>query len=283
RSGDEIGIFYDPMIAKISVSGKDRDDAVGKLRNALARTAVFGIVTNLPLLRGIARHPGFAAGAFDTGFIEHELEKLLARPPLSAPVVAAAVSDKLARLPDAGARTLWQADGWRLGAAPGWRLTARDASGAEHEVHIAGTTQAFGLKWNDCDHAVTAVKKDGSWIVSLDDKSYTACVLHYGADYQVALGDKAYGFTLASPFAPRGAAVADTATHPVSPMPGRVVTVHVKTGDKVEIGAPLMVLEGMKMEYTVKAGVAGRIEEVLYAEGDMVDAEAPLVNIEADA
>ncbi|HET7177001.1 MAG TPA: acetyl-CoA carboxylase biotin carboxylase subunit, partial [Gammaproteobacteria bacterium] len=64
RSGDEIGIFYDPMIAKLTVRGKDRAEAIGHLRAALAQTAVFGLTTNLPLLRGIARHPEFAAGKF---------------------------------------------------------------------------------------------------------------------------------------------------------------------------------------------------------------------------
>ncbi|MGH8372934.1 MAG: acetyl-CoA carboxylase biotin carboxyl carrier protein subunit, partial [Gammaproteobacteria bacterium] len=86
-------------------------------------------------------------------------------------------------------------------------------------------------------------------------------------------------FVLTSPFAPQSARVADTATHPVSPMPGRVVAVHVKVGDNVQPGQALLVLEGMKMEYTVKATVAGTIEKVLYNEGDMVDADAPLVDI----
>ncbi|MGH8426401.1 MAG: acetyl/propionyl/methylcrotonyl-CoA carboxylase subunit alpha [Gammaproteobacteria bacterium] len=284
RSGDEIGIFYDPMIAKISVSGKDRSDAIVNLRNALGKTAVFGMVTNLPLLRGIARHPEFAAGAFDTGFIERELGKLLTRPPLSMPVVATAVADNLARLPDVDARTPWQADGWRFGAASAWRLVARDPSGAEHEVRITGTAREFSMEWNGSCHALTTQRNsESNWTIGLDGKSYEAHVLCHGADYQVALDNETFGFTLASPFAPRGTAMADTATHPVSPMPGRVVTVFVKAGDNVEIGQPLLVLEGMKMEYTVKASVAGRIEEVLYAEGDMVDAEAPLVNIEAEA
>ena len=62
-------------------------------------------------------------------------------------------------------------------------------------------------------------------------------------------------------------------------MPGRVVAVHVKAGDRVEPGQALMVLEGMKMEYTVKAAVAGVIEKVRFATGAMVDADAPLVDI----
>ena len=76
--------------------------------------------------------------------------------------------------------------------------------------------------------------------------------------------------------------MADAATHPLSPMPGRVVAVHVKTGDRVEPGQSLMVLEGMKMEYTVKAAVAGTLEKVMATEGSMVDAEAPLAHIKPD-
>ncbi len=280
RSGDDIGIFYDPMIAKISVHGKDRAEAVKQLRATLAQTAVFGLITNLPLLRGIARHPDFASGAFDTGFIARELTNLLARPPLSAPVVAAAVAAEWATLDDIGP---WQPDGWRLGTAAGRRLVVRDASGAEYPVHITGNAHRFTLRWDGCEHAVTATRNNGpGWTLTLDDQSYAVRVLRQGANYQVVLDDTACNFMLASPFAPHGEAVADTATHPVSPMPGRIVAVHVKAGDRVEIGQPLLVLEGMKMEYTVKAGITGHIEDVLYREGETVDAEAPLVNITAD-
>jgi len=283
RSGDDIGIFYDPMIAKISVHGKDRAEAVKLLHTTLAQTAVFCLITNLPLLRGIAWHPDFATGAFDTGFIARELTTLLAHPPLSAPVVAAAVATEWAALADPDYTGPWQPDGWRLGASAGRRLVARDASGTEHPVHVTGNAHRFTLHWDGSEHAVTAARNNGpGWTLTLDDKSYAVRVLHQGADYQVALDDMASNFRLTLPFTPHGEAVADTATHPVSPMPGRVVAVHVKAGDRVEIGQPLLVLEGMKMEYTVKAGVTGHIENVLYREGETVDAEAPLVNIAAD-
>ena len=95
----------------------------------------------------------------------------------------------------------------------------------------------------------------------------------------MALGDEAHDFTLTSPYSPKAGRVADEAAHPLSPMPGRVVAVHVKAGDRVEPGQALMVLEGMKMEYTVKAAVAGVIEKVLHADGAMVDADAVLVHI----
>ncbi|MGH8321718.1 MAG: acetyl-CoA carboxylase biotin carboxylase subunit, partial [Gammaproteobacteria bacterium] len=90
RGGDEISVFYDPMIAKLSVWDKDRSAAIKRLQQALSQTAVFGLITNLPLLRGIAKHPEFASGIYDTGFIERQRGTLLTVPELSAPALAAA-------------------------------------------------------------------------------------------------------------------------------------------------------------------------------------------------
>jgi 3-methylcrotonyl-CoA carboxylase alpha subunit len=134
------------------------------------------------------------------------------------------------------------------------------------------------------EHAVIA--RGGS--IELDGATHTfesktdAQVLRHGAERQVTLDGVAYNFSLTSPYAHKAGRVADAATHPLSPMPGRVVAVHVKAGDRVEVGQALMVLEGMKMEYTVKAAVAGTIEKVLFESGAMVDAEAPLAHIKPE-
>ena len=277
RSGDEISIHYDPMIAKITAKGKDRREAIANLQRALAETAVFGLVTNLPLLRGIARHPEFAAGKFDTGFIERELPKLLARPALTPAALAAAVADEMDS--SGGAGTPWQADGWRLGGDSGLRLIAREQDGKEHTVQASGKLAALGITVDGKHHVVQAVHMGEAWIYTLDRAEQSARVLRHGDERQVVAGADAWNFALASPYAPKTARVADEAAHPLSPMPGRVVAVHVKAGDKVVPGQALMVLEGMKMEYTVKAVVAGSIEKVLHKPGDMVEAEAPLVDI----
>jgi len=277
RSGDDISIHYDPMIAKLTVRAKDRTQAVAELNQALARTAVFGLVTNLPLLRGIARHPDFVAGRFDTGFIERELKTLLTRPTLSAPALAAAAASALSGLDASGP---WQGDGWRLGGTRGLHYMARESSGAEHALTVSGSVEAFTLGFDGKEHAIRA-RHLGSqgWTVTADGRAHAAEVFGNGSDVQVALDGVAYNFNLASPYAPKTGRVTDEAAHPLSPMPGRVVAVRVKAGDRVEPGQALMVLEGMKMEYTVKATVAGIIEKVLHEQGAMVEAEAPLVDI----
>ena len=280
RSGDDISIHYDPMLAKLTVRGKDRPQAVAHLRETLAQTAVFGLITNLPLLRGIAAHAEFSAGRFDTGFIERALKELLARPRLNAAAIAAAVARETAELNIRSGAAAWRADGWRLAAGSGLRLVARETDGTEHALRVAGSAETFTLYIDGSSHAVQAKAIAGdTWSVTVDGETQRADVLCQGADLQVAIGPDAFNFALNSPYAPKAGRMADEAAHPLSPMPGRVVAVHVKAGDRVEPGQPLLVLEGMKMEYTVKAAVAGSIEKVLYKEGEMVEAEAALVDI----
>jgi 3-methylcrotonyl-CoA carboxylase alpha subunit len=280
RDGDEISIFYDPMIAKLSVSGKDRAEAIERLQHTLARTAVLGMITNLTLLRGIARHADFAAGRYDTGFIERELKKLLTHTAVTAPALAAAVADELATGDDQSMGP-WQADGWRLAGPGGRQLSARTAYGQEHTFIVNGNAAGFSFTLHETLYEVWGIQSGAhDCRFMLNGTPYSAVMLRHGDEFQIALDDdEVFNFKLSSPFAPKVMGMADAATHPVSPMPGRVVAVHVKAGDKVEPGQALMVLEGMKMEYTVKAIVSGIIENVLYKEGDMVEAEARLVDI----
>ncbi|HEX2667568.1 MAG TPA: biotin/lipoyl-containing protein, partial [Gammaproteobacteria bacterium] len=280
RSGDEISPFYDPMIAKIIVKGADRAEAISRLNAALAETAVFGLTNNLPLLRGIARHPEFAKGSVDTGFIERELKTLLTRPKLKPAALAAATADELSRLPGDGP---WAADGWRLGGERGVGFKVHSHEDTGREIRITGNAHAFTLSMDGADYGYQAehTGPGAGWSVSSSDGTDRAEVLRHGQEFQVALDGEAHSFSLMRRHAPKAGRVTDAATHPLSPMPGRVVAVHVKAGDRVEPGQALMVLEGMKMEYTVKAAVAGVIEKVMFETGAMVDAEAALAHIKA--
>ncbi|MGH8278540.1 MAG: acetyl/propionyl/methylcrotonyl-CoA carboxylase subunit alpha, partial [Gammaproteobacteria bacterium] len=271
RSGDSIGVFYDPLIAKISVRGADRAETIRHMQVALAHTAVFGMITNLPLLRGIVRHPLFAQGTYDTGFIPRELAALLERPAPTASAVGAAIGCRFASQA-ADARDPWRGDGWRADGTRGTRLVLRAQTGGENQaLRVLSADAAHAeFEWQSGTH---------TWRAGAGD----AGVQRDGDEYQVANGGVAYRFVLTSAFAPRAAAVADTATRPGSPMPGRVVAVHVKEGDAVEVGQALLVLEGMKMEFTVKAAVAGHVAKLFCKAGDTVEAEVPLVNIQTDA
>jgi len=86
EEGDEIGLSYDPLIAKLIALGADRDDAIARLEHALDATAVDGVTTNLPFLRWLVRHPAFRSGSISTAFLrEHApLSAAPLRPPPSA-------------------------------------------------------------------------------------------------------------------------------------------------------------------------------------------------------
>jgi acetyl-CoA carboxylase biotin carboxylase subunit len=119
--GDEVSVHYDPLLSKVVTWGRDRGESIERMRDALRRTVVLGVVTNLPRLRAILEHPAFAAGELDTGFVDEHLRELTPSPcpPLEAVAAVAAALRRGAGAPF-GARRAdadpWASLGpWRLG------------------------------------------------------------------------------------------------------------------------------------------------------------------------
>jgi 3-methylcrotonyl-CoA carboxylase alpha subunit len=290
--GDEIGIHYDPLLAKLIVHGRDRGEAVKRLREALALTAVAGPATNLPLLRAVAAHATFAAGEVDTGFLDRELEDVLwgvSEPPL--PVLAAAawrVARSLPRPIDASDPwSPWAAaDGWRLAGAGGTRVRLTDAGGRTHELRLEsrpGRHDAFRVHGSR-HHLDAEIDDVGEGRVHLHVKGVAgdALVLADGERLYVGFGDHGWDFRV-EPLYRDEAGNGQQDAHPAAPMPGTIVAVYVAPGDRVDAGAPLLVMEGMKMEFTLRAQAAGVIERVLCSPGQSVDAESVLVDLRPDA
>jgi acetyl/propionyl-CoA carboxylase alpha subunit len=117
EEGDEVGASYDPMIAKLIAIGADREEALDRLSDALGRTVVEGVRTNLPFLRWLVDHPAFRRSELSTDFLARH-------PPLSAPPAA----------PPPGP---WS-EGWRLNLAPARRLAALEVEAAARGRGVAG-------------------------------------------------------------------------------------------------------------------------------------------------
>jgi acetyl/propionyl-CoA carboxylase alpha subunit len=118
-AGSEVTVHYDPLLSKVVTWGRDRPETIERMRDALRRTVVLGVVTNLARLRAIVEHPAFAAGELHTGFIEEHLPELTPRPcpPLEA---IAAVAAALGRAGERGGARRAVPDPWAsLGP---WRL-----------------------------------------------------------------------------------------------------------------------------------------------------------------
>jgi 3-methylcrotonyl-CoA carboxylase alpha subunit len=280
-NGDRVEAHYDPMIAKIVVSAADRPAAIERLRRTLARSALFGPRSNLPLLRRIANHPDFAAGAMDTGYLDRHLADVLQprRPPGAASLLAAAhhALDLLAAASGPSPAGPWDvADAWQAGGLGGvtlglacpefLRLRAR-RDGAW--LAVAAAAKQWRARVSGGEHDVLVVE---------DGESTREVTLVGHGRRLVVTEDESHEIELVEAW-PFESAETDADAHPVSPLPGRVVALHVAEGQAVAAGAPLAIIEGMKMQHTVRATRDGRVERLRVAEGDQVEAEAVLCDI----
>jgi 3-methylcrotonyl-CoA carboxylase alpha subunit len=247
REGDEISPWYDPMIAKLIVHGATRADAVARLRAALARYEIAGVSTNVQFLHRLTSAPSFVEARLDTALIERERAHLLpvpAAPPDGAWQVAARTS---LRLPESGAN--WD-------DTCGWRMNGSRAS-----------------------RPVTLRSGDEQRVVKVDfgrEPAQGAHAVRVGEQVHVFDGGRHHVFCAADPYLPP-AGTADHHGGLTAPMPGRVLAVMVTQGQQVARGAPLVVMEAMKMEHTVTAPRDGKVEGVFCAAGDQVKEGAELL------
>jgi 3-methylcrotonyl-CoA carboxylase alpha subunit len=287
RQGETVTPFYDPMIAKIIAWGEDRAAAVGRLRRALAETAVLGVGTNLAFLARAAAHPEFVFGAVDTGFIErHHAALVPPRQPAPETVLAAATLFRvLAREDNAKAAASrsgdpfspWaRVDGWRLNGRGHQELIFRNRA-QERLVCVRHEAGSWLLQFDG--RAILAEgerRSDGGLSMLLDGVRKQITALDHGAETAVFLDGENWRLTEIDPLAAR-AGEDPTAGRLTAPMPGRVTQLMVEPGMSIQRGQPLIVIEAMKMEHTVTAPADGVVETVRFAPGDLVEEGAELI------
>ena len=289
-AGTEVGLDYDPMLAKVIAHAPSRTEAAGRLALALERLHAGGVTTNRHFLVAALRSDAFLAGDTTTDFIERA-DPSRAAAPSAAECQQAAVAAAM-WLQDAErreARTLgWMPSGWRHGRLPPERaeLAVESAAGpvemtvsyrperdgsfivqavggdasAEARARIAAwSPETLDVEW-DSRRVRYAVTADGDR-VHLTGDSETVTVRRLPRFSPPDAGGAAGGFA--------------------APMPGVIVEVRVEPGEQVAAGRTLVVMEGMKMEHHVSAPCDGTVTEVLVAPGDQVDNGTPLLVFDA--
>jgi 3-methylcrotonyl-CoA carboxylase alpha subunit len=279
--GSNITPYYDSLLAKLIVWGEDRDRALRRLRDALAQFHLVGVANNIDFLGRLVASPSFAAANLDTGLIEREHVALFAQdagPPPEAWLAAAAAS--LLRQDPGAYPSPWEMrDGWRLGhrarrqlvfrsgevvraldvqyQSGGWQLTLEG-----HTTAVSGalrTASILSLNMNGAQFEVTAHPLAGAEYVFWRGRTY---VLHH-----------------VDPMAP--SAVDEGAARGLrAPMPGRILELIAAPGAIVRKGAPLLVLEAMKIEHTILAPAPGVLTAFRVAAGEQVAEGAELVSFE---
>ncbi|MBX3567035.1 MAG: acetyl-CoA carboxylase biotin carboxylase subunit [Rhizobiaceae bacterium] len=282
REGDQVTPFYDPMLAKLIVHGADRAQALARLTGALDRSIVMGVKTNIGFLRALASHPDVAAGAMDTGLIERELAALTAPSSPAGHDVAAAVAAVLAR-EAAGRRDggPWgQADGWMI-AGERRRRVRFEADGASHEATLVYRRQGLLLEAAAKGGAAFAmsIRPDARLDVFYDGCKETVDYAWSGADFELVSRRGRFRLHLVDVLRGQDADISG-GKGITAPMPGSIRQVLAEPGNSLEKGAPVLVMEAMKMEHVLRAPSAGRLVAFRCAVGDFVQEGAELAEFE---
>ncbi|MES2741612.1 MAG: acetyl/propionyl/methylcrotonyl-CoA carboxylase subunit alpha [Pseudomonadota bacterium] len=286
RQGDAISPFYDPMIAKLIVWGRDRGEALARMAQALGQYQIVGPATNIAFLKRLIEGAAFAGAELDTGLIERNHAALFPPP---APIPAAALALAAVALLEAEKQQAAQAcaqpadpwsdsGGWRLNGSLARTLTFTDDDGQQAQMALAYRDGGWVL--NGAAASLTA-RQDAELHIRLGEQALRGGVLRDGEAFHVFSAGLHHTLRYQDPMAHAGEAEAEGGRL-TAPMPGKVVALLVAQGQPVKRGEPLVIMEAMKMEHTIAAPHDGVIAQILYAVGDQVADGAPLLAFEQD-
>jgi 3-methylcrotonyl-CoA carboxylase alpha subunit len=246
---------------------------------------VVGPANNVAFLARVARHPAFAAGAIDTGFIaRHKADLVPERAAPSETTLALAVLAILRARADA-ALAAEPNSPWTRGQ--GWRLNgdAHDDLAFEGGPRIRAHYRAGGYVLDLPGGSIVAtawLSADGHLIATLDGRKVEADIVRRGRDVIVFEGAESAVLTLIDDLA-AAEAQSGAGGKLIAPMPGKIVAVAVEAGQKVVKGQKLVVLEAMKMEHTIVAPSDGVVSRVRFKPGEQTAEGEELVVFEAAA
>jgi acetyl-CoA/propionyl-CoA carboxylase biotin carboxyl carrier protein len=284
-SGLEVSPDYDPLLAKLIVWGEDRATAIARLDRALADTTVLGVGTNLEYLRLLLADPDVRRGSLDTGLIDRRLSELEFRQPDEVLYAAAALLEHATRWKagSTGVSAPWsRPTGWRLGEARPSRYSFAAAGGAFADVSVVGPPSDATVTLERSHRASLSISGD-TLSLELDGMLRSFRFARDGhtvwlgqAGFCRALRLRAREEQLVAAVAVDGPRSPDVRT----PMPGTVVGLAVASGDTVEEGQTLIVVEAMKMEHRVTASMGG-IVTLTVSQGDVVASDQVVASLQS--
>jgi propionyl-CoA carboxylase alpha chain len=297
QDGGEIPMYYDSMIAKLIVHGKDRNDAIAKMREALNGFVIRGVSSNIPFQAALLAHPKFVAGDFNTGFIAEHYGK-----GFRAEDVPHADADFLTALAAFVRRKAHERAAGISGQLPGYQVKlekdfvvvtlAHDGAHTYTPVHVEefiGKTGFARLKVCASSYEIYSESRLNDVAIhgTVNGQAFTAQVERGTRNNPLALRVQHNGTQIeALVLQPRAAelhklmphkAPPDMSRFVLSPMPGLLVDVAVQPGQKVQAGERVAVIEAMKMENVLFAIADGVVGKVLAAKGDSLAVDQPIV------
>ena len=289
--GDDVSVFYDPMIAKLIVWDENRDRALSRLTSALAEYRISGMTTNTEFLYNLASSKPFREADLDTGFIDKhhdaifhtgENDSVLYLPLAALYLILKQeqqASDRAHGSNDP--HSPWnRPNAWRLNEAHSHRLDI-DLNGQVHSVTVEERKgERYLITIGEQRLLASGELKGDELYADIDGFRQRVSATEHDGLYTMFSADQALHFSLAEP--DLGDADGDAAAGGMTaPMNGTIVTLLAEVGTEVAADAPLLVMEAMKMEHTIRAPAAGKVTEFYYQPGDLVDGGSELVAFEA--
>jgi 3-methylcrotonyl-CoA carboxylase alpha subunit len=273
--------FYDAMLAKVIGYGADRETALDRLVAALDGTDVRGVVTNIAFLSALLSHPKVRANQIDTGFIERELTELtkprgqVGLPELGAAIAAITSAERVRLEP----HSPWRESRWIPGGDRNRRFVFREADGAERKASLRYGRQGMVLSAGADEVPFAFEAAATGFDVFVGGARQRAEVILEGRDLYIRTKQGRFELHWVDPLAIEDEDVAGS-DRIVAPLPGTVVAVLAKEGDRLEKGAGVVTLEVMKMEQTLRAPFACKLVKLKCAAGDSVQEGVELAELE---
>jgi 3-methylcrotonyl-CoA carboxylase alpha subunit len=284
RQGDTISPYYDPMIAKLIVWGKDRNEALARMSQALMQYQLVGLSSNIAFLQRLIRSHAFSSADLDTGLIERNQAELFPAPASIARSVLALTAIRIIL----SERHTNENDPWD--SSHGWRMNHSmvrsftfDYEGQKSVValtyladgwlmHADGTALKITLNYSGDSNS-------DELSLQVGEEAVVGTVVRHQEQFHVFSLGRHSEINYADPLAHAGESEAE-AGRLTAPMPGKIVSMLVTKGQSVKRGEPLLIMEAMKMEHTIAAPKDGVVKELMYLIGDQVTDGAQLLVLE---
>ena len=279
-TGSKIDVFYDSLISKVISYGANRSEAILRMVNALDKTVILGITTNRDFLKELLLNPSYVDGSFDTKLIEREYtnyKRTLNEEALRASAIAALLYDW-------NERRQYEPFAHSLN---GWRSLSYQPQ--LFEVEYAGEKLKLGYSYLQQNkfEVLIGESKYAVELLNASKNNLTVTINDHRQIFFVAKGNNqifaqhpsegTFRFKEVARFTEPGASQSKSGY--IAPMPGEIIKVLVKPGDKVLAGKGLLVMSSMKMETTIEAHADGEVEEVFVAEKLFVEADTVLLKM----
>ena len=290
--GGEISMFYDSMIAKLIVHGKDRSTAISRMRDALNAFVIRGISSNIPFQAALMQHPVFHSGVFDTGFIPKHYPTGFdaSMVPHDDPALLVSVAAYVYRaFTDRSASISGQLQGHERLVSDNWMVVRLDAAGNQHHPVTARLVDGgYDIVYNGKHYELRSSWKLGEslFVGTCNGQEFTLQVERHKTRYSLFHWGTRADFMVMSARAAELLALMPEKQAPdlskflISPMPGLLREVAVTVGQEVKAGEKLAVIEAMKMENILKADQDCKVKKISAAAGESLTVDQVIIEFE---